>query len=600
MARTREDIGLLLVHGMGEQKPLDHLRSSAREMASFIATSPGLIRLHVRDDLDESESVTIDAVFKCKGGVEEQIRFHLHEVFWADLGIRGGLLEQARFWLWGLGQWAAGVVRTGNPRRNTSQLMDNPRFPFQKRSQDSPGFWRRLPSRLYLSLAGVIAFLTFFSWSAAKRVVSFLSRTLPEPSLIFLFLGDVKIYEEAGGPGKGSLLDPEHPMRTTIRRRMVSAMIGMAARPTCQRWYIFAHSLGTIPAFNAIQETELALPNYLSKEEWDAVPAWLRTSTPFTPAGRQGRTDKMMPRRPPWLAPTDGIDRHALFRRFAGFVTYGSPLDKFAALWPRVVPLNLQTAVFPAGCEWVNLYDPTDPIAAWLHAFDKPLNPADSVLPGKALLEPKSFPARASLLFGLSHIRYFTPRYRRRRATMRKWAVRLRRALRKLIRTLRMERRIRLSPRQNVMPAALVESIVSGGRTTLIEAAKGARMGPIEAELRRALALAQLALLGLSLAAASGLLLFAIGRALPDWATRPLVAAIDWISSDLLATLQSGGTRAVMACAVMMLAIAMLTVFVSGLIRIVTDRIQRARLRIHRRPAGATSPPPNARRADRG
>jgi hypothetical protein len=53
MAEQREEIGILLVHGMGEQKQREHLRGSARELASFVVAAPGLVRVSV---VDESES----------------------------------------------------------------------------------------------------------------------------------------------------------------------------------------------------------------------------------------------------------------------------------------------------------------------------------------------------------------------------------------------------------------------------------------------------------------------------------------------------------------------------------------------------------------
>ena len=110
-----------------------------------------------------------------------------------------------------------------------------------------------------------------------------------------------------------------------------------------------------------------------------SLPARFKTETPFTPPGLEEppSLDRMMPRRPPWLEGKMGIDRKQLFARFAGLVTYGSPLDKFAALWPRVVCLNRQVAVFPKECEWLNLYEPTDPVAASLGAFAGPARRAD-------------------------------------------------------------------------------------------------------------------------------------------------------------------------------------------------------------------------------
>lgn len=544
--RAPEEIGLLLVHGMGEQRPLEHLQGTARELASHISAVPGLIRLSVLDSLadtekaDETKSVVIDAVFRRPLG-EQQVRLHLHEVWWADLGIRGGLWEQVKFWFWGLGQWAAEVLRKGDPSRNTEKLMSMPRFGHQASAMQRPSGWRQAPSRLLLAGAGLLAILTFFTWSAAKRVISFLAQTLPEPSLIFLFVGDVKTYEQAGGPGKGSLADPDQPMRATIRRRMIARMVEMAARRDLDRWYIFAHSLGTIPAFNALQETELALPNYLGKQAWEALDARFKTSAPFTPPGETPSTDHMMPRRPAWLKPTDGIDRHRLFERFAGFVTYGSPLDKFAAMWPRVVPLNRQAAVFSKGCEWVNLHDPTDPVAARLDAFEPPQNRADADTARRIALVPQNIASRASWLFGLSHIRYFKPRRRDAKT----------------------------------MPAAIAGALVGGPAASLAGVARKAALSSTEAWVRALAATVQVTAIAVLMAAAAGALLLAIGKALPDRAAELVKQAIGAVCPYLLAMLQAGGWPALKAGAAIVVATALAAVLLAGLVRIGRDALRR-------------------------
>jgi hypothetical protein len=535
MASTTEEIGLLLVHGVGEQEKLEHLEATARQLASAITDVPGLIRLSVLDDMADSKTITIDAKFK-RGRVEERIRLHLREVWWADLGIKSGVLEQLKFWMWGLGQWAAEVVTQGDPRRNTMKLMANPRFGDADAAMAQPGLLRRIMPRLLLFGAALLAFLTFFTWSAAKRVVALLSKSLPEPSLIFLFLGDVKTYEEPGGLGKGTLLDPEQPVRTTIRRRMVSEAVAMAAHGY-DRWYIFAHSLGTVPAYNFLQETEWALPNYLTEAEWKALPRSFKTAKPFTPAKETPSTDRMMPRRPPWLVATEGIDRCALFERFAGLVTYGCPLDKFAALWPRVVPLNRQAAVFPRKSEWVNLYDPTDPVSASLDAFAPPPNRADADGAHRIALQPKNFATRASLLFGVSHIHYFRPR----RKT------------------------------QNSMPAAIAEALVSGGKTQLSDAAWKAAMTRGERWLRGLAAGVQLLVLAAALTIAAAALLIAIGKVLPDRVVDPVKDALGRVAPDLLALLQAGGWRTLYASGLIVLAAALLVIVASGLARMIAD-----------------------------
>lgn len=583
MTRTSENIGLLFVHGIGEQKKLEHLSACAREFAALVGKSEGLIRLDVRDESATEGRIVIEAVY-LRGTDEALVRLHLHEVWWADLGASGGLGEQVRFWLWSLGQWAAQVVREGNPGRNTFRLMDVPSFDpstaaaappkTPKETEEAtlkakkvPGWFSRIPSRVLLFMAGMLAFLTLFSWSAAKRVISFLAQRLPEPSLIFLFLGDVKTYEEGGRPGKG-LLDPNQPMRTTIRRRMVSAMTAMAKRPDYGRWYIFAHSLGTVPAFNILQETEWTLPNYLSEAEWAALPARFKTETPFAPPdpADHPKLDNMMPRRPPWLKGNAGIDRRALFARFAGFVTYGSPLDKFAALWPRVVPLNRQVDVFPEDCEWVNLYDPADPVGADLGAFAGPPRRADEPVPGLTGLVPQNVRARAWWVFGVSHIHYFTPPGEGI-------------SLAKLLGYLRLGkvatwwRKWRGAPAK-AMPVAIVEAIVSGRPTRLGDAARGAALSTPGFVLRVALAGLQLLLLAVGLALAAAVLLYLIGKALPAAAVSVLKQAIGGLYSPLLGWLQGDAPTAILASGGVMMALAFFAVLLSGIVRMIVDLLR--------------------------
>ena len=215
----------------------------------------------------------------------------------------------------------------------------------------------------------------------------------------------------AGGQGKGTLEDPDMPVRTTIRRRMVSAMVDLAAAGH-DRWYVVAHSLGSVLAFNALQELELALPNYLTEKHWTEVPDSLKTTSAYVPPDATPNIDEMMPRRPTWLSDDDAISREALFAKLRGFVTYGCPLDKFAALWPKIVPLNRQSAVFAEDAEWLNLYDATDPVAGCLDAFPA-LRRHQQADPKRIALKPKNIACRASPAFLLSHVRYFTPRRRK-------------------------------------------------------------------------------------------------------------------------------------------------------------------------------------------
>lgn len=292
-----------------------------------------------------------------------------------------------------------------------------------------------------------------------------------------------------------------------------------------------------MPAFNAIQETEIALPNYLTEAEWDALPQEFKTKRPFAPSGQTPTVDDMMPRRPPWLRRNDGISRRRLFERFAGLVTYGSPLDKFAALWPRVVPLNRQAAVFPKTCEWVNIHDPTDPVSAKLNAFREPTN-SEGAEPDRIALQPQNFAGRASLVFGLSHIRYFQPR----------------------------------AGKTKSMPAALTEALLEGKDARLSKAAAGAAMSATASWLRLAAALVQVALLTFALAVAAGLLLLLIGKALPKAAAATVKQAIGELCPRLLAILHEGGLPAGEAAVAIVLVAAFLIIVAAGLLRLATER----------------------------
>lgn len=170
------------------------------------------------------------------------------------------------------------------------------------------------------------------------------------------------------------------------------------------RWYILAHSQGTVIAFNGLMETEQALPNYLSQELWEELkvknPDLITKTTEELPK-------KMMPTRPAWLENNDTISRRELFCGFQGIMTYGSPLRKFAVLWPKIVPLNNDEKVFPLDCEWINIYDPTDPVADSLEYFDPKSDSGVSSESHRAIA-PKNYAYRAGSFHLLSHINCLT------------------------------------------------------------------------------------------------------------------------------------------------------------------------------------------------
>jgi hypothetical protein len=412
-------VGLLVVHGIGEQKRFETARQLARAILAGLEARADGARFSLIDRTSNPNEIPINCpridregspfMIACRAkGSQDVTYLHLDEVWWADLGAPATIREQIRFWTWGLGQWGAQVIwktHFKDKGSNTDRFMDPPsKFHDVQSKQDTAK--PRPFARAMLFLSALLALLTLFSWEAAKRAFAFLSTAAGSPAILTSYIGDVRIYTQGPGKGGGNITDVGQPWRATIRRRMVSQFVAMAERKY-DRWYLLGHSLGSIVAFNGVQETEWNLPNYLdpahaARLKLDAAQLKLWDATPPAALAALPDLQRMMPRRPVWLGDNDRISREALFKTFAGLITYGSPLDKFAALWPRIVPVNKARDVIPADADWVNLSDATDPVGGNIKAFEtgwrtKTLA-ADS---------PLNIRVKASSFFLLAHIRYF-------------------------------------------------------------------------------------------------------------------------------------------------------------------------------------------------
>ncbi|WP_010544250.1 hypothetical protein [Sphingomonas elodea] len=432
-------IGLLFVHGIGEQKPFEHLRTSVAELAELMArgSAESVISCAVEDRASAhvlppgtptaagEAPITLRVRVAARapgGGAARPTRhyvFACHEVYWGDLGARSGLADTLTFWLWGLGQWCAPIYRDLDAARmrkaktdrtgdhTTRPVSDLARLPKSVAGE----FWIEFGVRLKLWLSGVAALFTLLTWSLLKRVAAKLLQSAPSPSLLVQYVGDVRTYEERARPGDSTLSDPGFPRRVAIRRRMVSQMVAMGARTDLKEWYVFAHSLGSVVAYNGLTEIGHALPNYLSAAQWAGLPLALKRDSECL--RRDGEEHLMMPARPDWLVPEDVIDRRALFAGLRGFVTYGSPLNKFAALWPRIVATAKDRKVPDVftRCRWINLQAPLDPVAGTLDRFGaRQMGTGQAPeIPPFAGYVPACESHRTPILqwFLLAHLRYF-------------------------------------------------------------------------------------------------------------------------------------------------------------------------------------------------
>jgi hypothetical protein len=154
--------------------------------------------------------------------------------------------------------------------------------------------------------------------------------------------------------------------RVAIRRRMIKMLVQTARdvhEGKLDGYYVVGHSLGSVVAFNGLMEHGHVLTNYLSSVEWAGLPSVFKQHVDGPAPARE------VPPRPPWLHPGDAIDRRALFAGLRGFLTMGSPLNKFATLWPALVPVNDDAAFNDV--PWINVADCQDIVAGKVSLFAK-------------------------------------------------------------------------------------------------------------------------------------------------------------------------------------------------------------------------------------
>ncbi len=390
-------VGVLLVHGIGEQCQFEHLEEVVRSTASVLQTDPQLdVHININTSADaayganqqtwRAENIATAAI-EVRDTNNTLTILEFKELWWADLDEPTNWWSQLRFWGWALSLWT-------KPQYDPlyfGTAKETMRLPSLKKQNTRISIWNR--GYLY-----IVSFVVFLILPLLSLLSTFLRNILGSeirPDILVQYLGDVNLYQQDAREGKGPIVDLGNKPRVSIRRRLVKAYVEMSLE-NYDRWYVLAHSLGTVAAFNGLMEADNALPNYLSQNLWQK---WsqqhpTKAKQPLTP--EQAR--KMLPKRPAWLQNDDIIDRQSLFSKFRGFMTYGSPLSKFAVLWPGIVPLNLDESVFVPQFEWLNVFDPTDPVADFTKYFNSANNSS---------INPKEIPYKAGKVHLLSHTEYF-------------------------------------------------------------------------------------------------------------------------------------------------------------------------------------------------
>lgn len=360
-------VGVIVVHGVGEQRRFELLEAIASNLYRALRRDRSRrgAYIELRRAGAAERGGTVDSSWRLPPAVvgwrapdDTQMEVVLREVYWADLDLPDSWRGTFKLWGWALGIAGVRFYTDAGVGPARDHDMCEPAFP--------PKGWQRIKVRAQLFLASLVFLYLIISvfllnWVFFRRL-RFFDRFR---RVVNSYLGDVKLYQDWRLRDDERLEVIGRKSRVAIRARMIRALVETAAqtlvRDRAERldsYYVVSHSLGTVAAFNGLMETELALPNYLSREEWQALPRRLKGRAHSPAPARQ------MPARPPWLTPRDTIDRARLFERLEGFLTLGSPLDKFATLWPCIVRVNAQGLRASGRVPWANVADVQDIVGA--------------------------------------------------------------------------------------------------------------------------------------------------------------------------------------------------------------------------------------------
>lgn len=360
-SHATQRIAVLVVHGVGEQRQYEHLESIAANFHTALLRDSGR-NAHVEARRGNNRDDISPVVVRWCSADKTNMELHFREVYWADLD------EPATLGNWfKLVGWA---IAMPGVRRFSDSWYDSGAWP-EMGPPHRVSWMGSAAVRLKLFIISLLFLIMLISVDVGcwlLRRLSFSPRWLSHVRrLIYDHLGDVKLYQDwytrcdelAEVHGERS--------RVAIRRRMIKAIV-QAARDVHEDrldgYYVIGHSLGTVVAFNGLMEHGHVLANYLSSTEWADLPGALKQQLDVRAPERE------VPARPPWLKPADAINRRALFAGLRGFMTLGSPLNKFATLWPALVPVNHEPVFNHA--PWINVADCQDMVAGKISLFAKP------------------------------------------------------------------------------------------------------------------------------------------------------------------------------------------------------------------------------------
>jgi hypothetical protein len=348
-------VGLLLIHGIGDQAQGEHLRNIAGALAAAAKTSFGdaNVTLTTYSPYRPQAHATIIIRYEDRSNTPQSIVVDIREAWWRNLAENPTISSVARFWWWAI-TFCAQIKHI--PKDNSdnlaprSETVREARVPFRLRVQmflkTSAFFIILLPLHVAFEILSVVPLF---------QRVHFL-RT------VFAYLNSVRIYQEPKDTKTTLLENLFQTRRLSILRKTILECKHFAEVSAYQRWYIMGHSLGSVIAHNILNLSPHALARLL--------PFWEASTTPtskfYCPVKVDLASDALSENTPAHLVCLPekyGISPIYFFRNLRGVITYGSPLQTFAEFWPQIV-MTRRDLQLGRQFEWINLYDPRDVVAA--------------------------------------------------------------------------------------------------------------------------------------------------------------------------------------------------------------------------------------------
>jgi pimeloyl-ACP methyl ester carboxylesterase len=398
--RKPERVGLMLIHGIGDQPRGEHLKNVVESIASALRTEHGKDRVTVtvNSPFGSRGHVTIVAVPaddypRTAGPLEDRrgVIIDIRESWWRDLAENPTLGAIAKFWWWAMTFCSA--------RKRIPE--DTPRS-LAPTSATVVGGRVRLTTRLAMFAKTTAFFVILLPIHLGFQLLAVfpLFQRIHFLRTVFAYLNSVRLYQEPKNSSARIVENFFECRRLSILRRALNEAAFFASRKEFDRWYVFGHSLGSVVAHNLLNLSPQAIARLL--------PDWADSTNPGADFFKGDSVhplldldDPNIPAHPSWYPDEYGIDADRFFANCAGLLTYGSPLETFAQFWPDIV-MTRRDAVMHPDFQWLNLYDPIDMVAS----------PITSLPPlGHAAVENVSVSTHP--FFFLAHTSYLSRKRRR-------------------------------------------------------------------------------------------------------------------------------------------------------------------------------------------